>query len=314
MPYTEKELMKLIEEVEQKFTAELAKADQDYKLAKAEDSKDKPEEKAAAKPESDKPADEKPAEDKPAESPAEEPKAADEHCDYDDEDMEHMHKMYGSMQKGELKAHHDSIMKCMGKAESAAPHGAEGPESEASKEQDQIAKADGCGGEMEGCEPKDSPGAKSEASKSASGIYKTETGKIEASAPGKIPGAKSEASDANGEKMNKSEADLLKNELESEKTKNEKLEKNFAAVSEFITKLVKKIPAPAGKAITSLDVIAKSEGATEEKALTKSEITACLLKKASDPTLAKSDREAIYAYYASNGSNVNVISHLLNRQ
>jgi len=32
---------------------------------------------------------------------------------YDDEDMQHMHSMYSSMSKPELKAHHDTIRKCM---------------------------------------------------------------------------------------------------------------------------------------------------------------------------------------------------------
>jgi hypothetical protein len=60
------------------------------------------------------------------------------------------------------------------------------------------------------------------------------------------------------EKSENTEVELLKSELETQK-------KNFEAVQEFLTKLVKKT-APQGKAITSLDVIAKSEASNEEKA------------------------------------------------
>jgi hypothetical protein len=99
-------------------------------------------------------------------------------------------------------------------------------------------------------------------------------------------------------------------EVQLLKSENESLKKNFEAVTEFLTKLVKKT-APAGKAITSLDVVAKSEGNGEEQSLTKSEINAILLRKSSDPSLQKSDREAINSYYLSGQANINSISHLL---
>jgi hypothetical protein len=104
------------------------------------------------------------------------------------------------------------------------------------------------------------------------------------------------------------ESTLLKSELEATKAKNEELKKNLDGIKEFLTALVKK-SAPKGKAITSLDVITKSEYA-EKKDLSKTEITSILMKKASDPKLEKTDREAINNYYST--GNVNTISHLLN--
>jgi hypothetical protein len=104
------------------------------------------------------------------------------------------------------------------------------------------------------------------------------------------------------------ETTLLKSELEATKAANEQLKKNLDGIQEFLTKLVKKTPQ--GKAITSLDVITKSEGTQEDKQMTKSEINSILAKKSADPTLTKSDREAINAFYL-NDANFNTISHLL---
>ena len=104
------------------------------------------------------------------------------------------------------------------------------------------------------------------------------------------------------------EIELLKAEVETHKAKNEELKKSLDTVAEILTKLIKKT-APQGKAITSLEAIAKSE-ATEEKPLTKGEVTAILAKKAADSSLSKSDREAINAFYLS-GATINSISHLL---
>ena len=104
------------------------------------------------------------------------------------------------------------------------------------------------------------------------------------------------------EKSENVEVDLLKAE-------NESLKKNFEAVQEFLTALVRKT-APQGKAITSLDVIAKSESVHEEKPLTKSEIDK-ILKAKNPASLEKSDRDAVNAYYLTGQVNVNSISHLL---
>jgi hypothetical protein len=272
MKYTEKDVASLIAQVEEAFTAQLAKAE-DLSLAKSEDApkeheekeehKEKPEHEAHDAKEEKPEAHEEKHDAKPEheEKPAQEEHHGEEAHDYDQEDMEHMEKMYRSMSKGELAAHHGCIQKCMGKSE-AKP---------------------------------------AEMSKNEAEGYKN-GGEISASAPKDVPGAKSEASDAHGDKMEKSEnqeVELLKSELAAEKAAKDDLKKNYEAVQEFLTKLVKKT-APQGKAITSLDVVAKSEAAVEEKKLNKA-----------DQTLKKSDRDAITSYYLNGQVNVNSISHLL---
>jgi hypothetical protein len=104
------------------------------------------------------------------------------------------------------------------------------------------------------------------------------------------------------------ELELAKSEAAAEKVKNETLQKTLDGVQEFLTKLVKKVPQ--GKAITQYEQVAKSEGSSEGKELTKSEIDGKLLAKAQDPKLAKADRDAINAFYLNN-ANFNTISHLL---
>ena len=59
-----------------------------------------------------------------------------------------------------------------------------------------------------------------------------------------------------------------------------------------------------------MEQIAKSEDFKEEKELSKNEISVILSKKVSSPSLTKSDRDAINAFYL-NGANINTISHLL---
>ena len=110
--------------------------------------------------------------------------------------------------------------------------------------------------------------------------------------------------------MENTEVELLKSESQAKDAKIDGLQKSLDAVSTFLTKLVEKRVAPAGKAILSLDVIAKSEGGSDEKTLSKGEIDAALIKKSQDPKLEKSDRDLINAYYLSSGS-INSISHLL---
>lgn len=284
MQYTETQLDKLIADVEKEFSTHLAKAEEDQKdltatpvseeapveiLAKAEEKK--PEEKKDEAKEEQKPEakDAKPAEvegEKKPEAeakPAEEAKpedaptpAADAGHDYDEEDMAHLKKMYMSMSKGELLAHHDMAKSAL----------------------DEMAK---CG----------------DISQEKPAMTKSEEIK-----PIEI---KTEESKPN------QEVELLKSELTASNAKFEELKKNFDAVAAFLTKLVEKKTAPAAKAITSLDVIAKSEGAgEEEKTLTKSEIDSALNKKASDPSLKKADRDAINAYYLSDAG-INSINHLL---
>jgi hypothetical protein len=354
--YTETQLSKLIADVEQQFSVAMAKAEEDSTkpltaepeatLAKAEDESPKPKEKkdeekpeakpeASAKPEGEaapKPEGEAPpapAEGQPA---AAAPQAAS--AVYDQEDLEHMRKMYQSMSQEELKLHHDCIMECV-KAASAAPApGAPAPMGKSEiKDENKLSPkpsvkggnldSDPKNGGIEGCEPCNALGPKSPAS-DANGakINKSEHarrngGKIEDQAPGAIPGAKSPASKAEGVQMEKSEGnvevELLKSELAAEKEKSAKfddLKKQFDGVQVFLTKLLEKRTAPPAKAITGLEPIAKSEGSGEEKSLSKSEIDSILVKKASDPTLKKSDREAINTYYLGD-KDIKGISHLL---
>lgn len=318
MDYTNEQLNGLIAEVEKEFKVHLAKAEEGFKLAKSEDeSKDKSKEKDEAKAsdeskgesdkkmESEKPEDkgikdqhqqdnskddkgqpmeskeERAAEDKKENSkPSDDPHGAAEDHGYDDEDMEHMHSMYSSMSKGELRAHHDSIRKCMDS------HG--------------LAK----------CEDGMAKGEMSDAAKDAQG-YRPNGGPKDGK--GEAEGKGPASSDAQA--LNKSEKDvaieevsLLKSELEAEKAKSAESKKNLEAVESFLKKFVEKT-APAGKAITSLDIIAKTESAEGEKTLSKSEIDAKLLAKAKDVSLSKSDRDAINSYYFS--KNIEKVRHLL---
>jgi len=278
MQYTEKELAALIKTVETEFNAELKKTEADMasassasqepvatedKLEKAEKEKDATKEESSEE----KAPEKAPAghEDKADEAAEEEPEAGHakehdpahkedqeaeeakeehnpEHHDYDEEDLAEMHKMYHSMSKGELKAHHDACRSALDKC-----------------------------GDMAMMEKSEVIEVKTEETKPAA------------------------------------EVTLLKSEIEAEKAKNAELKKSFDLVSEILTKLVKK-SVPQGKAITTLDSIAKSEPSTE-KALTKSEITEILKKK--DPgSMSKADRDAITSYYMNDG-NINSINHLL---
>jgi hypothetical protein len=328
MQYSEKEISSLIDEVTKEFTACFNKAEaEQVTLAKSEDGEKKEEpkkEESEHKPEHQAKESDKEEHKEPGH---EEHHEDGEGHDYDQEDMEHMEKMYRSMSKGELKAHNDCIAKCMGGSsmvkgeieQEQAPRKLPGAKSEASKGQEGINKAEhSSGGEIEKECIRKSPGAKSEASDTHGKEINKAEREIEPCPPGKLPGAKSEASDAHGKEINKSmeksentATDLLKSELEAKEAELSQLKKNFDAVQEFLAKLVKKT-APQGKAITSLDVIAKSEIISPaEKSLTKGEIHEVLKKKTSDPLLKSEDREVINKYYLSGQVNVNSISHLL---
>jgi hypothetical protein len=320
MQYTEKDVAQLVADVEKAFTAHLAKAESSV-LAKSEDGekdheekeehKEKPEHKEHEEHEEHEEKPEHEAKEHHEEGEAHEGHEGHDH-DYDEEDMEHMHKMYRSMSKGELAVHHEAIKKCIETGASAEPHGPEGKVSSASKEQDAMVKgglkkSDGNGGEMESCSPSGPKGALSPASKEQDDISKAETGKIESCEPKKTPGAKSPASKADGvqmmEKSENQEVELLKTELAAEKAEK-------AAIKEFLTLFAKKA-IPQGKAITSLDVVAKSEMPSEDKSLSKKEVHEILKSKTADPSLKKSDRDAITSYYLNGQVNVQSISHLL---
>jgi hypothetical protein len=276
MAYTEADLEQLIKSVETEFTAHLStlnksetevlakgefppkkeeKKPESKEEPKKEESKEEPKEgheehKPEAKEGEKATEGQEPGEAKPD---AEQQAQGSDHCDYDEQDMDHMHKMYMSMSKGELKAHHDSCR----------------------------AALEGQG--MQKCG--DMSMAKSETIASVEVNADLIAGKDK-------------------------ELELAKSEVAAANARTEALQKNFDAATAFLTKLVEKRIAPQGKAITSLDVIAKSEGGKEEKVLDKGEILALLSKKSQDPKLEKSDREAINAYYLNSGS-INSISHLL---
>lgn len=307
MDYTPEQLNSLIADVTEAFSVHLAKAEESFKKPKSEDEskKDEPKEKAAEEPkeeakpmESEKPEDKgikDQDQQKEGESPlpkegqeemaaqAQNP-AADEGHGYDDEDMQHMEAMYASMSKPELKAHHDCIRKCMDSMGLA-------------KCEENMAKA-----EM------------NDAAKDAEGYRPNGGPKDGESASAKTP-ASSDAQALNKSEKEvvvevESEVSLLKSELEAVKAKSEEDKKNLeAAVQSFLTKFVEKT-APAGKAITSLDIIAKTENVENEKPLQKSEIDAKLTAKARDLSLSKSDREAINSYYCGS-KNIEKVRHLL---
>jgi hypothetical protein len=304
--YSADELSSLMADVEKEFSTALAKAEKDFALAKSEDeSKEKDEKKASDEShgESKKPMESEKPEDKgakdqhqeapkgdeqaaaqSAEAPKEGEKAApaeangEESHGYDDEDMQHMHSMYSSMSKPELKAHHDCIRKCMDGMGLA-------------KCEDSIAKAemeDGKEGEHRpngGPHDGEAASKKTPASSDAQALEKSEKGGLVVD-----------------------EVALIKSELEAVKASDEAKKKELEAVTAFLKKFVEKT-APAGKAITSLDIIAKTEDAQKEKPLSKSEIDAKLLAKAKDVSLSKSDREAINSYYFT--KNIEKVSHLL---
>lgn len=107
------------------------------------------------------------------------------------------------------------------------------------------------------------------------------------------------------------EVEILKSELQTKKTEVEELQKNMAVLKEFVGKIFDKKKAPEGKAITNLEVIAKSDIGQEAKVLSKSEIHTKLKEITAKPTLAKSDRDAVTQYYNGGQVNVESISHLL---
>lgn len=336
MQYTEIELAKLIETVETEFTAHLSKAEAAHKtaLAKSEEPPKKEEKPSEKKPEDKKApeADAKPADAKPAEgaapaapaadaapaaaapadaaAPGAAPAAAAGHG-YDDEDMAHMDKMYASMSREELMAHHDSVKRALDAQSAAAPApaaAAPAPAAAAPVDKGMIKTEIKDENPVLNSKPTDKGNETNTEYNKNSGGKQSSTGE-----PNGSPGAKSPASKAEGVQMEKSEKefDLIKGELEAEKAKSAELKKNFDAVQEFLTKFVGKITAPKAKAITEVAALAKNEGAADAPQFSKSEITQKLLAKSSDPKLEKSDRAAINEFYATGQVNVNSISHLL---
>ena len=182
-------------------------------------------------------------------------------------------------------------------------------------------------GGIETAPPHNPVGARSEASKDSKNLKdamtKTERerrngGKIEASPVRNSPGAKSPASTDQGNLKDMEKSENIQNDLqkslEAEQAKSAELKKSLDTVQEFLTKLVTKVSAPKGKAVTEIASLAKNEddgqGGADTNSMSKSEITQKLLQKSQDPRTSAQDRAAINAYYLSN-ANVNTISHLL---
>lgn len=287
MQYTEQELSQLIKNLETEFSAhiaDIAGSTVPASLAKAEDesadeSKDKPAESKEAKPEESK-------EEKPKDAPAAESKEAAPNAEAapavpaEGEQAPAAAAEDASGYDAEDIAHMDQMYMSMSKAELLAHH-------------DSCVRAlDAQGAEhVHGA-----PNAQASVAPEAT-----------VAAPSEI--------DKCGDMtmMNKSEnaeLELAKSDAAAAKAKNAELEKNLAGVQDFLTQLVKKVPQ--GKAITQYEQVAKSESVSaEEKTLSKSEITSILMKKAAEPTLSKSDRDAINAFYLNAQPDLKTISHLL---
>lgn len=276
--YSELEFQQLIGDLEKEFATYLGKAE-DESFPKKDDKKDeeqKPEAKAEKKQDDSKP------EAKDGAAPADKQAAAPEQ----QEDApaapadEAAPEAQAPSQEGhdyddEDMAHMQSMYASMSKGELKAHH-------------DAVRKAlDACG--MEKC---------GEMAPEASPMQKSETDTVIEVTPEVV--------------ATTADQEILKSELAAKDAEVTELKKSVEVMTTFITKLFEKKGAPAGKAITSLETIAKSESVTEEaKVLSKEEITTKLTKKASEPTLQKSDREAINQFYATGQININGISHLL---
>lgn len=300
MQYTETQLSKLIEDVEKEFTAHLAKAEEDFKasLVKSEGAESAAQGEPLSKNEGEKKPEEKKEEPKSDESHAEpkgEPAAAKEGADKQGESDKGQSEQPGAKEGAEEK---------QGEAP-AAPAAQAGAKEGSDNQQGHDYDAD----DMAHLEKMYMSMSDGERKVHHDVIAKlAKCGEISMSKSETVASVEVKPEIVKPE-PNK-ELDLLKSEVEAQKAKAEGLQKSLDAVSAFLTKLVEKKIAPQGKAITSLDVIAKSEGGKEEKTFSKSEIDTALSKKAQDPKLEKSDRDAINAYYLS-GASINSISHLL---
>lgn len=291
MQYTEQELSQLIKNLETEFSAHIADvtgAAQPTSLAKAEDEKPaKEESKDDAPAESKKPEAKESEEEKPKDAPAAEAQAKPEgEAAPSAEQPTGEAPVAPSADEGasgydaEDIAHMDQMYMSMSKAELLAHH-------------DSCVRAlDAQGAEHTHAAPA-APAA-------------------EQAAPAAPAAPAAEIDKCGDMSMSKSEPnvelELAKSEAAAEKAKAAELQKNLNGIQEFLTQLVKKVPQ--GKAITSLEQVAKSEVVGDEKQLSKSEITSILMKKAADPKLEKTDRDAINAFYL-NQANFNTISHLL---
>ncbi len=276
--FTQEDLAKLVNEVEEHFTSHLAKAEQEFRLAKSEDGEDKEPKESEEKPEGeekgDKPAEAAPEmeaapEEKPAaEAPATSEAPAQDGSGYDAEDLAHLEEMYASMSFDELMAHHDAVKMALDAKTAETDSATAAPAAEAPAE-------------------------------------------MAPEAPAAAPATESAPDPF--QKSESSEMALLKSELQAQKAKSEELKKSFDTVSQALVSFVSKKSVPQGKAITNVETIAKSEASTDEKALTlsKAQVSEILKKKTADMSLQKSDRELINAYYLVKGTSIDSIAHLL---
>lgn len=298
MQYTEQELGQLIKSLETEFSAHIAEVTgtaQPASLAKAEDNK-KPEGESKEKPAESKPeakeSKDEGSKDAPAQEAAPEAKpegqasaAPSEAQPTGEAPVAPSADEGASGYDAEDIAHMDQMYMSMSKAELLAHH-------------DSCVRAlDAQGAEHVHAAP-DAPAQEAAPAAPAAPVDKM---------------AMAEKMDKCGDmsmsKTENAELELAKSEAAASKAKAEELQKNLAGIQEFLIQLVKKVPQ--GKAITQYEQVSKSEtGAGEVKELTKSAVTAILMKKAAEPTLSKSDRDAINAFYL-NQANFNTISHLL---
>lgn len=304
--YTEIELTKLLADVEKEFTSHLAKAEENFRLAKSENESAAPSvdgTETLAKAEDEKPAE---AKDKKEDKEEAKPEASAPKKAPADSKEDAVAESEGEEEGQEEQAAADEVAAEAPAAEGDASgydaedlqHLAEMYASMSSAEL--MAHHDAVKEALDAMAAKDAPPAAADVAVPA------------ASAPAQA--AQGEIDKCGDMSMGKSEninVDLVKSENLALAAKNEELKKSLDAVSEFITKLVSKKAAPAGKAITSLETIAKSEIQADAKAFSKSEITAILNKKAADQKLSKSDREAINAYYGAGQVGLEKINHLL---
>lgn len=113
---------------------------------------------------------------------------------------------------------------------------------------------------------------------------------MEASAP--PPAMKSEKADASLSKAEKAELETLREQVKLQE------------------RLFDLLNAPARKAVTTADFVAKSEEKAEQRVLSKSEVAAKLKTVTADAKLAKSDRELVNGYMLGTVS-IEKIEHLL---
>lgn len=109
----------------------------------------------------------------------------------------------------------------------------------------------------------------------------------------------------------KAEIEALKATVEEQKKQNEELKKNLdGVVAALSKKFVKPAGAPKQKAITELGALNKSETKEASASMTDKEIRKVLSERAKEPTLKKSDRDAINAYCFGK-VDVSAVKHLI---